>query len=74
MQNLLVSHAHDFCLQWAHAMCNRWREGGKGGSAQAHIMLHDVPGCSTTFFFFCVLSPTVVPAAEVTGAAAGAVR
>jgi len=38
------------------------------------VMLCDVPECSTTFFFFHALPPTVAPAAKVTGTAAGAVK
>ena len=55
-----------------HMSCRTgWR--GEGGSAQAHVMLHDVPEHSTAFFFFRALPPAVAPAAEVTSAAAEAV-
>jgi len=47
---------------------------GGGGLAQAHVILHDVPGYFTTFFFFHALPPAVALAAEVTSAATGAVE
>jgi len=47
--------------------------GGERGLAQAHVVLRDVPGYSTVFFFFHALPPAVAPAAEGTGTATGAV-
>ena len=71
MQHSLVSHAHDFCPSMS--TCHAEQVEGEEELAQVHVVLHDVPECSTAFFFFCALPPTVAPAAEVTGAAAGAV-
>jgi len=71
VQNSLASHACDFSPPMG--TCHAGQVGREGGSARARVMLCDVPGCSTVFFFFHALPPAVAPAGEVTGAAAGAV-
>ena len=53
--------------------CHMEQMGGERGLAQAHVVLRDVPGYSTVFFFFHALPPAVAPAAEGTGTATGAV-